>query len=169
MEPEQQTWTVQAIAVVRSSREEVVDDDWDTVTTTLQLLPPFDERSVAGLGEFSHLEVIYLFDRVDPEMVHRHARRPRGNPAWPEVGIFAQRAKDRPNRLGTTIVEIVGREGRVLTVRGLDAVDGTPVLDIKPAMVEFLPRCALRQPRWSHELMRDYWGPRNPSRQRSGQ
>jgi tRNA (Thr-GGU) A37 N-methylase len=73
------------------------------------------------------------------------------------VGIFAQRAKDRPNRLGTTIVEIAGREGSVLTVIGLDAIDGTPVIDIKPVMAEFLPRGAIRQPQWSHELMRYYW------------
>jgi len=157
MEPEQQTWTVQAVAVVRSSREEVVDDDWDTVTTTLQLLPPFDERSVAGLGEFSHLEVIYLFDRVDPAAVHVHARRPRGNPAWPEVGILAQRAKDRTNRLGLSTCELVRVEGTVLHVRGLDAVDGTPVLDVKPHMEEFAPRTPVRQPSWSRELMRGYF------------
>ena len=157
MEPEQQTWTVQAIAVVRSSREEVLDDDWDTVTTTLQLLPPFDERSVAGLGEFSHLEVIYLFDRVDPAAVHVHARRPRGNPAWPQVGILAQRAKDRTNRLGLSTCELVRVEGTVLHVRGLDAVDGTPVLDVKPHMEEFAPRTPVRQPSWSRELMRGYF------------
>ena len=73
------------------------------------------------------------------------------------MGIFAQRAKDRPNRLGSTVVEIVKRDDRVLTVAGLDAVDGTPVLDIKPVMIEFLPRTTVRQPAWSHELMRQYW------------
>jgi tRNA (Thr-GGU) A37 N-methylase len=73
------------------------------------------------------------------------------------VGIFAQRGKGRPNRLGATIVEIVNRAGRVLTVTGLDAIDGTPVLDIKPVMAEFLPRNPVRQPKWSHELMRSYW------------
>jgi tRNA (Thr-GGU) A37 N-methylase len=89
--------------------------------------------------------------------VERGARHPRGNTAWSKVGIFAQRGKGRPNRLGVTIVEIVGREGRVLTVTGLDAIDGTPVLDIKPVMTEFLPRTPVRQPGWSHELMRNYW------------
>ena len=73
------------------------------------------------------------------------------------MGIFAQRAKDRPNRLGSTVVEIVKRDDRVLTVAGLDAVDGTPVLDIKPVMAEFLPRGEVRQPAWSHELMRQHW------------
>ena len=87
----------------------------------------------------------------------RGARHPRGNQAWPRVGIFAQRAKDRPNRLGLTTVEIVRVEGRTIVVRGLDDIDGTPVLDIKPVMQEFLPRTPVRQPQWSRELMRDYW------------
>ena len=80
-----------------------------------------------------------------------------GNAAWPKVGIFAQRGKARPNRLGATIVEIEKRDGRILHVRGLDAVDGTPVIDIKPVLAEFLPRSPVRQPAWSRELMRDYW------------
>jgi tRNA (Thr-GGU) A37 N-methylase len=101
--------------------------------------------------------VIYCFDRVAESAVERGARHPRGNPVWPRVGIFAQRAKDRPNRLGVTVVAIVGREGRVLRVTGLDAVDGTPVLDIKPVMAEFLPRGPVRQPAWASELMREYW------------
>ena len=87
----------------------------------------------------------------------RGARHPRGNAAWPRVGIFAQRAKDRPNRIGTTVVAIAGRRGRVLEVVGLDAVDGTPVLDIKPVMREFLPRTEVRQPEWAAEVMREYW------------
>jgi len=156
MDP-QPTWTVQAVAVVRSSRAEVVDDDWDSETSSLHLLPPFDGRSVRGLEEFSHLEVITLLDQVDPAAVHVHARRPRGNPAWPEVGILAQRAKDRTNRLGLSTCELVRVDGPVLHVRGLDAVDGTPVLDIKPYMTEFAPRTPVRQPAWSRELMRGYF------------
>src|SRR5262249_18728471 len=97
--------------------------------------------------------------RVDPSGVVVGARHPRNNPAWPRVGIFAQRAKGRPNRLGSTIVRILGRDGRRVRVAGLDAVDGTPILDIKPVMAEFLPREPVRQPAWSRELMRDYWRP----------
>jgi tRNA (Thr-GGU) A37 N-methylase len=73
------------------------------------------------------------------------------------TGIFAQRGKNRPNRLGTTICALVRVEGRTLVVQELDAIDGTPVLDIKPVMAEFLPRSAVRQPAWSHELMSEYW------------
>jgi tRNA (Thr-GGU) A37 N-methylase len=71
----------------------------------------------------------------------------------------AARAKGRPNRLGSTVVRILLREGRRLRVLGLDAVDGTPVLDIKPVLAEFLPREPVRQPEWSRALMRDYWRP----------
>jgi tRNA (Thr-GGU) A37 N-methylase len=100
---------------------------------------------------------VYYFDRVPDAVVERGARHPRGNTAWPKVGIFAQRGKGRPNRLGMTIVEIIRRDGRVLTVAGLDTIDGTPVLDLKPVMAEFLPRTPVRQPEWSCELMRNYW------------
>ena len=110
-----------------------------------------------GLDEFSHLEVVYLFHRVDPAGVHTRARRPRGNPAWPAVGIFAQRAKDRPNRLGISVCELLEVRGTRLDVRGLDAVDGTPVLDLKPYLAEFGPRGPVRQPAWSHQLMADYY------------
>ena len=76
----------------------------------------------------------------------------------PEVGIFAQRAKDRPNRIGLSTCELVSVEGRTLTVSGLDAIDGSPVIDIKPYFKEFGPRGPLRQPRWATELMSGYFG-----------
>jgi tRNA (Thr-GGU) A37 N-methylase len=73
------------------------------------------------------------------------------------VGIFAQRGKNRPNRLGATIARVLGRSGRRLTVVGLDAVDGTPVVDIKPVLREFLPQEVVIQPAWATELMEKYW------------
>lgn len=84
-------------------------------------------------------------------------RHPRNNPEWPAVGIFAQRGKNRPNRLGSAICRLVRVEGTRLFVAELDAIDKTPVLDIKPVMAEFLPRELIRQPTWSRELMRQYW------------
>lgn len=150
------TFAVQPIGYVRSSRSEPVDDGWDAETARIELTPPFDGRALAGLEEFSHCVVVYVFDRAgwDPS---RMSRRPRGNPEWPEVGIFAQRAKDRPNRLGVTVCAIDGVEGSTIRVSGLDAVDGTPVVDIKPYMTEFGPRGPVRQPPWSQELMAGYW------------
>ena len=147
------------IGVVRNERSEAVDDDWDRVNSSIHLdLDLLDDVATAGLKSFSHLEVVYVFDRVAPDAVVRGSRRPRGNPSWPEVGILAQRAKNRPNRIGTTVCELLAvRHGGVVEVRGLDAIDGTPVLDIKPYMAEFGPRGDVLQPSWSSELMANYW------------
>ncbi|RYZ19267.1 MAG: tRNA (N6-threonylcarbamoyladenosine(37)-N6)-methyltransferase TrmO, partial [Chitinophagaceae bacterium] len=77
--------------------------------------------------------------------------------AWPKVGIFAQRNKDRPNRIGLVTVELLERRERSLLVRRLDAIDGTPVLDIKPVFRQFGPQGELRQPVWVDELLKNYW------------
>jgi len=77
------------------------------------------------------------------------------------TGIFAQRGKNRPNRLGSTICKVLRVDGRRLWVSELDAIEGTPVIDIKPVMQEFLPRGDVRQPDWSRELMANYWTTRN--------
>jgi len=150
-------WAVRRIGTVASARAEALDDDWGGVTATIALDPPYNERSLQGLDRFSHVEVVFLFDRVRPEDVHHHARRPRANPAWPEVGIFAQRAKDRPNRIGTTVCPLVGAAGLTIEVSGLDAIDGTPVLDVKPYLTGFAPRGEVREPAWATELMAGYW------------
>lgn len=150
--------TLTPIGTVSSSRTEAIDDDWDSVTCSVTLdSGQFDVEAVAGLGDFSHVEVVYVFDRVEPGTVQTGARHPRGNQGWPRVGIFAQRAKARPNRIGVTVCALLKVEGLTLTVAGLDAIDGTPVLDIKPYMQEFAPRGEVRQPTWSHELMLSYW------------
>lgn len=149
-------FTLSPVGVVRSTRAGVEDDAWDAETSTIELLPPFDERALRGLDGFSHCLVVYVFDRASWDG-SRMSRHPRGNPEWPEVGIFAQRAKDRPNRLGVTICRIVGVDGAVLRVAGLDAIDETPVLDIKPHMREFEARGTQHQPHWVDELMAGYW------------
>jgi tRNA (adenine37-N6)-methyltransferase len=148
---------VEPVATVVGGRTKPFDDDWDAVEAVVRLDERFAPEALAGLEEFSHVEVVYVFDRVDPAAVETGARHPRGNVDWPRVGIFAQRAKDRPNRIGIAVGRLLGVDGRDLRVAGLDAVDGTPVLDIKPVMAEFLPRGGLRQPAWSRELMVGYW------------
>jgi len=150
-------FTVEPIGYVSSSRAEAVDDAWDCESSSISLIPRFLPEAVLGLAEFSHIEVIYCFHGVDARTVETGARHPRGNMRWPSVGIFAQRGKNRPNRLGTTTCRLLQVDGTKLNVAGLDAIDGTPVLDIKPVMKEFLPRGALAQPEWATELMASYW------------
>ena len=145
------------IASVTNARATLADDHWGEVESELRLAETLPDECLDGLEAFSHLEILFVFDRVGPDAIVTGAEHPRENPAWPRVGIFAQRKKNRPNRIGLTTVQLLRREGRSLIVRGLDAVDGTPVLDIKPVMAEFLPRGELRQPAWSSELMAQYW------------
>jgi tRNA (adenine37-N6)-methyltransferase len=134
-----------------------VDDAWDSESSSIQLTSRFGPEALLGLNGFSHIEVTYCFHAVSQAAIETGARHPRGNPHWPLVGIFAQRARNRPNRLGTTMCRLLRVAGTSLHVAGLDAIDGTPVLDIKPVMQEFLPRETLVQPKWSNELMASYW------------
>jgi tRNA-Thr(GGU) m(6)t(6)A37 methyltransferase TsaA len=145
------------IAFVRNSRREVEDDYWGSVVSEIVMEPAFGEESIRGLELFSHAEVTFHFHGVSAGKIVTGARHPRNNPNWPEVGIFAQRGKNRPNRLGLATVRILGRERATLRVRDLDAIDGTPIVDLKPVLREFLPRGEVEQPAWATELMRDYW------------
>jgi tRNA (adenine37-N6)-methyltransferase len=149
--------TVTPVGWVHSSRSEITDDHWGSIDAVIRLDRGYGAEAVAGLAEFSHLEVVYQFHLVPPDQVESGARHPRGNQDWPRVGIFAQRGKNRPNRLGVSRCALTGVDGTDLHVRGLDAVDGTPVLDIKPYLREFGPRGEVRQPAWSTELMSEYY------------
>jgi tRNA (adenine37-N6)-methyltransferase len=143
---------------VRCDRTEAIDDDWDSVPARIELdTAVFDAGALMGLETFSHAEVIFLFDKVAVDKIVTGARYPRGNTDWPKIGIFAQRGKNRPNRLVATICEILSVDGTVLHIKGLDAIDGTPVLDIKPVMSGFQPRGELREPGWAKEIMETYW------------
>lgn len=146
------------IGAVCGGRHEATDDDWGGSRARIELDPArFSADALAGLDAFSHAEVLFVFDRVSDEEIEYGARHPRGRSDWPRVGIFAQRGRNRPNRIGLCICRIVGIDGLSVEVEGLDAIDGTPVLDIKPAMRGFLPREELREPAWAGEIMKDYW------------
>ena len=151
------TIELEPIGYVHAVRPHAEDDFWGGEKATISLVPGFTEEALQGLSEFSHAEIIFLFHEVELSKVVAGARHPRNNKNWPAVGIFAQRGKNRPNRIGSTICRILGSERTNLVVTELDAIDGTPVLDIKPVMSEFLPRERVVQPQWSRELMREYW------------
>jgi tRNA (adenine37-N6)-methyltransferase len=147
------------IGVVRSKIESGREDHWGHVDAEIHLdSSRFTDEAFLGLDEFSHVEVVFQFHFIaDQDAVHG-TRHPRNNANFPKVGIFAQRGKDRPNHLGATICKVVARDKSVLKVRGLDAFDGSPVLDIKPVMREFVPdRNEINQPAWATELMEKYF------------
>ncbi len=147
---------LQQVATVKNSRTDLSDDYWGNIVSEIELLPHIPAKAFNGIDEFSHLEIVFHFNKADKSKAVFFAH-PRGNKNWPEVGIYAQRKRDRPNGIGITIAELVKREGNKIWVKYLDAIDGTPILDIKPVMKEFLPAGEIRQPKWSNELMKDYW------------
>jgi tRNA-Thr(GGU) m(6)t(6)A37 methyltransferase TsaA len=148
---------IKPIASVHNARVEVEDDDWGSVISVIELDPSLPEEALHGIETFSHAEILFHFHLVPESKIETGTRHPRNNTDWPKVGILSQRGKNRPNRLGSALVRILRREGRQLHVSGLDAVDGTPILDIKPVMREFLPREEVHQPDWAAELMKHYW------------
>jgi tRNA (adenine37-N6)-methyltransferase len=148
---------LRTIAFVRNDRRDIVDDNWDDIVSTIELAEDVPSAALRGLEEFSHVEIVFfagLAENVPPGPWHR---RPRGNPSWPDVGIFAQRNKDRPNRLMLSVVALESVNRRSLVVHGLDAINGTQVLDIKPVYSWSGPRGAVRVAPWSDELGVDYF------------
>lgn len=149
---------VEPIGHVENERKELVDDDWGPIESVIHLRPDLlDADCAAGLEGFSHVEVVFYMDRVEDAKIVSGSRHPRNNSAWPKVGILAQRGKNRPNKIGVTRCECVRVDGFKVTVRGLDAVSGTPVLDLKPVLREFETRGTIVQPEWSVDIMKNYF------------
>lgn len=151
------TFSMTVIGTVKGGRTAATDDAWGNSRAAIVLADGFAPEALAGLDGFSHAEIVFVFDRLPEAEITTAARRPRGNPDWPLVGIFAQRGRNRPNRIGVSVCRIVAVSGTRLEVEGLDAIDGTPVLDIKPVLSGFLPRGAVREPDWAAAIMADYW------------
>jgi tRNA-Thr(GGU) m(6)t(6)A37 methyltransferase TsaA len=144
------------IATVKNSRSTPIDDHWAEIISEIELADNIPTDALNSISEFSHLEIIFYFDQVKNESIV-FSGRPRGNANYPLVGILGQRKKDRPNKIGLCTVELIEHNGRTLKVKNLDAIDGTPILDIKPVFKEFQPVGEIRQPIWVAELMKNYW------------
>jgi len=144
------------IAIVKNKRLTATDDFWGEVISEIELAENIPTESLEHISDFSHLEIIYIFSKVEFKDII-FSGHPRGNPDYPNVGIFGQRKKDRPNRLGLCTVKLLEHKDRILKVSYLDAIDGTPVLDIKPVLKEFEPKGEIIEPDWAKDLMKNYW------------
>jgi tRNA-Thr(GGU) m(6)t(6)A37 methyltransferase TsaA len=120
-----------------------------------------DERLVDildGIEDYSHLVVIYWAHKV-PEQGRSLTRvHPMGRRDIPELGIFSTCSPARPNPVLTTVVQLCGRKENVLEVAGLDAVDGSPVVDIKPYVKDSYPQEGVRVPDWMERLQKEVGG-----------
>ncbi len=148
--------TVTPIGAVRGGRTEIYEGNWGDVTARIVLDPAeVEPEATIGLADYSHLEVVFVFHLAITD--RRGAFHPRGDPQWPMVGVLAGRSPLRPNHLGVSRCELLSVDGLELTVRGLDALDGSPVLDVKPYISQLAPRGPVSEPGWVIELMRDYY------------
>lgn len=148
--------TLTSIAIVKNTRTTPIDDYWSAIISEIELAEHIPSEAFDNIDTFSHLEIIFYFDKVNPNDIV-FSGHPRGNLDYPIVGIFGQRKKDRPNRLGLCTVELLERNGRTIKVKNLDAIDGTPILDIKPVFKEFQTKGTINQPSWVNDLMKNYW------------
>jgi len=145
-----------SIGYVSTEIIEQTDTNWGIVESKIIVNPEFT-LGLTGLSDFSHINVIYYLDKAKYIEENHLIRRPQGREDMPMVGIFSQRVKDRPNPIGITSVELISIKENIITVKGLDAIDGTPILDIKPYYSVFDKKENAVVPNWVNILMKDYF------------
>jgi tRNA (Thr-GGU) A37 N-methylase len=153
-------FTVRPIATVVGGHTTPADDYQGGVESVIQLDASFPLETLQGLDECSHLLVVWHFHMASPDDVALHARSPRNNPAWPASGTFAHRNHRRPNQLATSFPRLLEIDGRNLLVTDLDAVDGTPIIDLAGYFPQMGPQGPVHVPSWVGEMLGDhYWAP----------
>lgn len=140
-------------------------DSWETrvrreqartdAVARLEIDPGLD-GILDGIEEYSHAMVLWWPDRNQSRYAGATKVHPMGRDDFPEVGLFATRSPRRPNSILATVVEVVEHRGDVLEVKGLDAIDGTPILDIKPVTPGDCPTGELRVPDWLAQAHREF-------------
>ncbi len=151
-----ETVSLRVIGRVRNGRRSTDDADWGAVESRLELDGAF-AAGLAGLDAFSHAIVVFFMHEDPDGEAPALVRRPRGRADMPRLGVFAQRGRMRPNPVGITVVPVVSVEPGAAIVRGLDAIDGTPILDLKPYVPAFDRPDDPRVPDWMNRLMRGYF------------
>ncbi len=151
MKAEDAPMKVKAIGVVRNEVREPGRRDWQEVTSEIVFEEGL-EQSLEGLEEFSHILVVYWMHRLHPGEGPWGKIHPMGRADLPLVGLFATRTPHRPNPLGVAVVRLLERRGNALKVVGLDAIDGTPVIDVKPFIPPLDFPSQVRVPQWVKRL-----------------
>ena len=144
--------TLRAIGKVQNSIRKKKREGWDSITSQVVIEPKY-ESALEGIEEYSHLLILFWLSRVPARARGRMLKiHPKSRLDLPLVGVFSTRTQYRPNPIGLTLVRLLGRKKNILRVQGLDAMNGTPVLDIKPISprTEF-PR-KTRVPNWYNRL-----------------
>jgi len=143
---------INPIGVVHNEIKQTGYRDCKDIVSEIEIDKKWTEL-LDGIEEFSHIIILFWMHAVPdgprPKKVH-----PRGRTDLPLIGLLATRAPQRPNPIGITIVKLLKRSGNTLTVQGLDAIDGTPVVDIKSYMIPNIARKDIRMPEWVAKLQK---------------
>jgi len=151
MEQRTNTITLHPIGYVKNGITQTPSQrDWHLDMVSDLMIDPKWINGLEGLETYSHIIVLFWFHRVKDENVTLKIN-PMHRLDLPAAGLFATRTYNRPNRIGETVVSLIERQGNILKVKGLDALDGTPILDIKPYLRsgDFIPDT--RGPSWTYE------------------
>jgi tRNA-Thr(GGU) m(6)t(6)A37 methyltransferase TsaA len=136
------------IGIVRSPVREPENRDWDEVVSEIQIHRKW-AKGLKGLEDFSHIIVLFYLSRAKGVDLLVHPKRRMD---LPRVGMFSTRSPHRPNPIALTVCKLLKRRGTRLTVKGLDAISGTPVIDIKPYIPDNDLVKRARVARWIYRL-----------------
>ncbi|MDA1258515.1 MAG: tRNA (N6-threonylcarbamoyladenosine(37)-N6)-methyltransferase TrmO [Chloroflexi bacterium] len=150
------TIAIKPIGVVASPVTETIDEGWGDVVSEIRLRPDL-AAGLRGLESFTHVIVVFWMHASEFDSATHLVRHHRDRTDMPKTGIFAQRARHRPNPIGITPVRLIGIDGATIRVQGLDAIDGTPVLDVKPHVPAFDRIDEATVPAYIDLLMADYF------------
>lgn len=155
----EKTIQLKQVGTVYNNRNQIIDDYWGSIESIIKLNSDSYEKSATdGLNKFSHIEVLFYMDRVDQNKIITAKRHPRNNINLPKVGILAQRGKNRPNQIASSIAQLISVNDLELKVIGLDAINNTPVLDIKPYFLDMIPnKKSIKEPNWVFEISKNYF------------
>jgi len=144
------------IGVIKSPVTKMSPGNWGRVQSEIHLEKRYT-AGLKGLEGFSHLLVVFFMHRASFVPDKHLLRRPRADKDQPKTGVFAQRTKYRPNPIGISAVKLLSIAGNVITVQGLDALDNSPLLDIKPYMPIFDQVCDASLPQWVDRFEEGYF------------
>jgi tRNA-Thr(GGU) m(6)t(6)A37 methyltransferase TsaA len=140
------------IGIVRNGVREPRMEGWEGLLSDIIIRKNLTD-ALDGIEGYSHVIVLFHLHKVPDEQRGRTQCHPRGDPRYPLQGVFATRTQNRPNPVGISVVKLVKRRRNVLRVRGLDAINATPVLDIKPYIPNYDVPPDARVPDWVSQAL----------------
>ena len=144
------------IGFVKNNVREKIDHDWGEVNSHIVIDESLKD-GLKGLKDFNYIIIVYHLHQAKFIKEKHLVRHPQGRDDMSKVGIFSQRAKDRPNPIGITTVKLISVNENIIEVQGLDAIDSTPVFDIKPYYPKYDQYKDVTVPKWVDILMKDYF------------